>query len=246
MLAAFLLALAARAPAEHVVVIVAALPRALPGPVVTDRELATMRGGVRLPNGLDLALGIDIQTRIDGLLALHTVYASEGSQPGIRVYTDGAKPVPTAPTTQTIAAGPVAGTPLLVVDRSPSGTTILPTSATPAATVNIVNGDPSTWLSGAGQIQVPVALGGPAVSTPAGDVSLAADRNGAVVMLQAPGLAVQQLVGQAAGVVIANTVSDRVIDTVSSVNVDLHGLTPALLTSTFMAERAAMDAAITR
>lgn len=240
---AFLAAAAMPAPD---VVVVAPVPHAFAGPVVPDKVLAAMRGGFRLPNGLDLALGIDIQTRIDGLLAVHTVYASEGSQTGIRVFTDGLNPVQTAPATRTIETDPVPSLPVLVVDRSPTGTTVVPTSGTPGTTVNLVHGDPSTWLSGAGQQQVAVTPNGPAVSVPYGAVSLTADQSGAVVTLQAPDLEVRQLIGQATGVVIANTGSNRVIDTVSAVNVDLVGLNPALLSSSFLAERAAMDAVIAR
>jgi hypothetical protein len=215
-------------------------------PVLGNTELAIMRGGLRLPNGLDVSLGIDIQTRVNGLLALHTVYASEGPAAGVRVFVDGAKPVPLAPATQTISASAVPSMPVLVVDRSPAGTTLASTTATPAATVNLVNGDPSIWLSGEGQVQLPVVAEGPAVATEQGDVRLATDDRGAVVTLQAPSLFVQQLVGQATGVVLANSGSDRTIDTVSSVNVDLQGVSPALLSGLFAAQRAALDAVVGR
>ena len=199
---------------------------------VSNVELAMMRGGLRLPNGLDLSLGFDIQTRIDGQLALHTVYASDGANPGIRVYTDGEKPVPLAPTTATIVAGTVQGIPTLIVDRSPSGTTILPARAVGATTVNLVNGDPSTWLSGVGQVEIPVAPNGPAVAAAPGDVRLTTGSAGAIVTLSTPTLELQQLVGQATGVVVANTADNRVINTVSSVNVDLRGLSSSLIAST--------------
>lgn len=235
--------LATSAPAPEVVV--RGLDRHFAAPPLAERELAMMRGGLRLPNGFDISLGIDIQTRVDGLLALHTVYASEGSQPGIRVFTDGAAPVPLAPTTQTIVAGTQTTAPILTVDRSPTGTTILPSTATPATTVNLVNGDPATWLSGQGQTQLPVTPNGPPVQTAQGQVSLTSDDSGAVVALQSPTLDVRQMIGQATGIVIANTASDRTIDTVSSVNVDVQGLTPALSAGIFMAERAALDAVVT-
>lgn len=211
---------------------------------VPDAVLARMRGGVRLPNGLDLSLGIDIQTRVDGQLALHTVYASDGAHPGIRVYTDGEKPVSVAPTTATITSGPMQGIPTLVVDRSPTGTTIVPASASAATTVNLVNGDPSTWLSGEGQTEIPVTPNGPSVAAAPGDVGLVVDKGNATVTLKTPTLEVEQLVGQATGVVVANTADNRAIDTVSSVNVDLQGLSPALLASTFAAQRAALESAL--
>lgn len=240
------LALITLAPAE--IVVVASRPaqnRPLPGPVVADAALATMRGGLALPNGLNVAIGIDIQTRIDGLLALHTIYASEGALPGVRVFTDGLDPVPLAPATLTVTSRGTVGVPLLIVDRSPTGTTIVPTAATSAETVNLVNGDPSTWLSSEGQIQIPVTSNGPPVASQAGPVRLTTDERGAVVTLQAPMAEIRHLIGQTTGVVIANTADDRRIDTVSSVNVDLQGISPALLAGIFVAQRAVL-AAFTR
>ena len=238
------LAAATGAPAPEIVV--RAIPHMLPGPVVPDAELARMRGGLQLPNGLDVSIGIDIQTRVNGLLALHTVYANQGPATGVRVFADGPGPVPLAPATQSVSAAATAGTPTLIVDRSPTGTTIIPSTATPATTVNLVNGDPSTWLSGEGQTQIPVQPNGPAVATPNGNVSLASTSTGTVVSLQTPTLLVQQLVGQATGVVVANTANNQAIDTVSSVNVDLQGLSPELLSSTFAAQRAALERTVMR
>ncbi len=241
LLAAFLLPVQ---PEQIVVTTSRVVP--LPGPKVADALLARMRGGLRLPNGLDLALGIDIQTRIDGALALHTVYASEGTNPGVRVFTDGEKPVSVAPANATIKSEAVPGIPLLIVDRSPTGTTVQPTSATSAATVNLVHGDPSTWLSGEGQVEIPVvANAGPVTAAP-GAVSLTTNPAGAVVTLNTPTVEVRQLIGQATGVVVLNTGNDRVIDTISSVNVDLRGFSAPLLASTFVAQRAAIDALISR
>ncbi|WP_294395446.1 hypothetical protein [uncultured Sphingomonas sp.] len=222
-------------------------PRGAPWTVrVPDTVLATMRGGVRLPNGLDLSLGIDIQTWIDGQLALRTVYASDGSQPGVRVFTGGAMPAPTVPPTATLSSGGEAGVPLLIVDRSPTGPTIVPTGAVGAATVNIVDGDPAIWLGGGDQTPVPVTPNGPAVAAPPGDLRFTIDADGAAVTLRTPTLEVRQLVGQATGVIVANSGNNTAIDTVSAVNVDLGGLSPALLASTFAAQRAALEAFVVR
>ena len=218
----------------------------LPGATVADAVLATMRGGLRLPNGLDLMLGIDIQTRIDGVLALHTVYASEGAQPAIRVYTDGGTPSAAAPATMSVSSGGALGVPLLVVDRSPTGTTIVPTGAMPATTVNLVNGNPAGWAGAAGQAEIPVVANGPTVAAAPGEVGLTVGDAGAVVTLRTPTLEVQHLIGAATGAVIANTANNRAIDTISAVNVDVQGIAPALLAGSFAAQRAALDAAIFR
>ncbi|RYF05639.1 MAG: hypothetical protein EOO77_28175, partial [Oxalobacteraceae bacterium] len=113
-----------------------------PAPV-PDRELATMRGGVLLPNGLNVAVGIDIQTRIDGVLALHTIYTSEQPNPGIRVYTDGTNSPATAPTTTTVTTGTSGMVPTVLVGRSPTGTTITTSTLNAPMTVNVVSGPTS-------------------------------------------------------------------------------------------------------
>lgn len=212
---------------------------------VSDRELSTMRGGFELPNGLNLQLGIDVQTRVDGVLAVHTIYASDGPNAGLRVFTDGLKSAnPATPPAQSISTPQLTTAPVLVVDRSPSGTTVLPSSQLPATTVNVVTADPGQWLSGEGQTQLPVVANGDPVPASIGTVRLTSDAQGSVVTLQAPDLEVRQLVGQASGTVVLNSASDRTIDTVGSINVNLQGLSPQLLNAAFAADRLA--AAIAR
>ena len=63
--------------AEPAITVTAPHRQALGRPLA-DAALATMRGGLQLPNGLTVALGIDIQTWVDGRLALHSIYANEG------------------------------------------------------------------------------------------------------------------------------------------------------------------------
>jgi len=206
-----------------------------------DRALARMRGGLRLPNGLNVAIGIDIQTWVDGSLALHTIYSSEGANAGVRVYTDGTDAPTTAPGTVTVSM-PAANGGAVVVDRSPTGTTITAPTWTVPVNLNLVQGAPSIWLDAEGQKQVPVTPNGPAVQSDSGKIKLTTDDRGATVTLDAPMLEVQHLVGQATGIVVANTANDRAIDTVSSLNVDLQGVSPALMSGMFIANRIAADA----
>lgn len=213
-------------------------------PPVPDRELARLRGGVLLPNGLNVAVGIDIQTRIDGVLALHTIYTSEQPNPGIRVYTDGTNSPATAPTTTTVTTDGTS--PMVSVARSPTGTTIVTSSSSAPMTVNVVSGPTSGWLNAAGQTMVPVVANGPAVAASSGVISLANDGTGARVTLTAPSLQVEHLVGQATGAVVSNTANNRVIDTVSSVNVDLVGIPAGLSGGVLMVNRIAADAASRR
>ena len=212
------------------------------GVAIPDHELATMRGGVLLPNGLTIAIGIDIQTRIDGVLALHTVYTSETPANGVRVFTDGTDSPRIAPGSATVVTG--GGTTTNIdVSRSPTGTTVVAGTNGQPTTVNIVSGPTSTWLSGAGQTSVPVVANGPAVSASSGLISLTENDRGARVTLSTPMLEVQHLVGQATGAVISNTGNDRSIDTISSINVNLVGVPAALLGNALMVNRIAVEAA---
>jgi hypothetical protein len=244
MLNAVVLLLAASAAEPEFTVIAA--PRPWHVRPVPDQLLATMRGGMRLPNGLDLTLGIDLQTRVDGQLVLHTTYASEGAAQGIRVFYDGGADVQTPPATQTVATGATPGTPVLIVDRSPTGSTLVPTASAPATTVNLVSGDQSTWLNGVGQIEVPLTADGQSVRAGPGDYSLAQSEAGTAVVLKSDDYEVQHLIGEATGVVLANTGSDRSIDTVSSINVDIARLPTSLLASGFAAQRAALEWVLAR
>ena len=209
---------------------------------VPDRDLAIMRGGILLPNGLTIAIGIDIQTRIDGVLALHTVYSSETPTNGIRVYTDGTNSPSTAPgSTSVTTDGGVITT--IETSRSPTGTTIVAGTNRQPTTINVVSGPTSTWLDGAGQTSVPVVANGPAVAASSGAISLNEDARGARVTLSTPMIEIQHLVGQATGAVVSNTADNRTIDTVSSINVNLVGVPAALLGNALMINRIAVEAA---
>jgi hypothetical protein len=241
MLTIAVLSLAASTPLQYPPVTIQGRPTTGWNRPLSAPELASMRGGFTLPNGVSLELGIDIQTRVNGVLALHTVYASSGPNVGVRVYADGTQQLPSPPTIQNVSSPGMVSSPVLVIDRSPTGTTILPSAPTPAATVNLLSVDPTTWPSGAGQKEIPVTPGGQPVQTDNGAVSLTRTDAGDIVTLSAPDLQVQQLVGQATGIVVANTANDRVIDNVSAINVQLTGFSPQLLSSALVAERLALD-----
>lgn len=211
-------------------------------PAVPDAELATMRGGLLLPNGLNVAIGIDIQTRIDGVLALHTIYSSEGPNAGVRVYTDGTTSPSAAPGTVTVATGDP-DWPTVSVSRTPTGTTVTAPGPDTPASVNIVAGPATGWLDAAGQTLVPVTANGPAVTASSGSVRLTSDDRGTQVALVTPATEIRHLVGQTTGAVIANTGNDRAIDTVSTINVNLVGLPVALMNGVLLVNRIAADAA---
>lgn len=216
-------------------------PPAPVSPAVPDRELATMRGGVMLPNGLNVAIGIDIQTRIDGVLALHTIFSSETPN-GLRVFTDGTTSPIGVPGT-TVVTGGDRDWPGISVSRSPTGTTVVAPGTGPATGINVIAGPTTGWLDAAGQNPVPVVAGGPAIMAETGTIRLVADDRGAQVTLVTPTVEVRHLIGQATGAVIANTANDVSIDTVSTINVDLIGLPAGLTNGVLMVNRIAAEAA---
>jgi len=237
-----LLAIPRIAAAQDIVVVAPAPPRPFDAPRLSDPALAQLRGGISLPNGLQVAIGIDIQTRVDSVLVLHTVYASDGPTAGVRVYTDGLDAERIAPGTVVVRNPGESGLPSVVVTRSPAGTTVFPGNATPASTVNLVNADPGTWLNGIDQIPVPLDENGAPNVRPEGSFRLTADANGSVVQLDTSDLQVRHLIGQATGTAVANTANNRAVDTISSVNIDLQGGAPlAVLAGQFMADRIALD-----
>jgi hypothetical protein len=208
---------------------------------VPDRELATMRGGVLLPNGLNVAIGIDIQTRIDGVLALHTIFSSEAPG-GIRVYTDGTTSPSQAPGTVAVSAGDPSW-PTVVVSRTSAGTSVSAPTDSSSPAVNVLAGPASGWLDASGQTAVPVTANGPAVAAAPGTIRLVSDDRGSQVTLVTPTTEVRHLVGQATGAVIANTANDTSIDTVSTINVNLLGVPATMLGGILMVNRIAAEAA---
>jgi hypothetical protein len=206
---------------------------------VDDVALDRMRGGLLLPNGLDVAIGIDIQTWVDGSLTLHTVYASDGPQAGTRVYTDGTEATKLAPGTTTVPGSSQMGMPLILTGRSPSGT-VIAVGARDIQTVNILDAPPSNWLTGGGETLIPVRADGQPVTSDVGTITLTETGKGAQVLLKADDLEIRHLLGQATGVVIANTANDRIIESVSSVNIDLRDA-PILASATFASEALSLD-----
>ncbi len=209
---------------------------------VPDRELATMRGGLMLPNGLNVAIGIDIQTRIDGVLALHTIFSSEA--PGVRVFTNGATGQAQVPGTVTVGTGEP-DWPTVSVSRTPTGTIVTAPGRDRRASTSCPDRRPAGSTPRARR-RCPVTPNGPAVAASSGTIRLTSDDRGSQVQLLTPTTEIRHLVGQATGAVVSNTANDRVIDTVSTVNVNLVGLPAGLMNGVLMVNRIATEAAGSR
>ena len=97
-------------------------------------------------------------------------------------------------------------------------------------------------VAAAGLTEVALAPG-QALDTVAGRVRLDALARGARVSLAGDALDVSHLVGEGIGSVIANAADGRVIDTLTTVNIDLTGVSPEALGSALLrVDAAALDA----
>lgn len=200
---------------------------------VADNELAAMRGGVRLPNGLDVSVGITLETRIDGQLALRSVAGTDGS---VQVFSGG----PAAMTAKAAPGRSTPAAPTITINRSGAGTVIAPALATPNVSVGVTRGPAAPATGG-----TPIALeaNGAAVATGFGSLRLEKTAQGSAVVLSDPTLLVRQLIGTATGVVVANTADNRAIDTTASINVDLRNATALVGSNLLAIDTIAADAA---
>lgn len=221
---AMALGLIAAAPAEAA----AAGEPAFDAAAVPDAVLATQRGGVRLPNGIDLALSVQTQTAVNGAVVLQTVYALDQGPASLTVY---------APPKGSVVPAASSASP-------PPGS---------AATLPVVSYDPRTGLTvSQGHGGVPVTVGGgvragpPTVApglkaldqstgqeTAAGAVTSRTDGLLRTVTLSGTDFTVSHLAGAAFGSAIANSGSDRAIDTITSISIDLRNAGPDLIGSVF-------------
>lgn len=176
-------------------------------PPVGDEALSNMRGGFALPGGLDVAIAVQTDTRVNGTLLLRSVFVVDKSAPLLSVFgrTDGV-----------IATG--AGT-------GASGTS---TSFTVLGKATEVGGPPE------GLTELTLVQGGADVAAAGGSVRMEKAGSGSQVILDRSTLEIRHLSGQAYGSVIANRGNDVTIDTVTNINIDLRNSTPFNLGSTMM------------
>jgi hypothetical protein len=72
--------------------------------ILSDADLAQLRGGFELPGGLVVNLGVTTDTRLDGQLVLRTVFTATQGSPTLRVFGRTGD----APTELNLAAGQAA------------------------------------------------------------------------------------------------------------------------------------------
>ncbi len=200
-----------------------AVEAAGPSPL-SDEELAQVRGKFLLPNGASIAMSVTSDTLVDGQLVLRstltvadraslTVFGSREVQPD----------APANPRTVTPSGHTPVGVTVLV-DRQSGLRSITPIYVASAVAVNVRDADAAVGASGV----VPLAIApGMTVETPHGLVSLAASGN--KVTLTGDQIDVTHLMGPAIATAITNAASNRTIDTITSVDLDLTHITPLTL-----------------
>jgi hypothetical protein len=189
---------------------------------VPDAVLAEQRGGIRLPNGIDVALSIDTTTALDGQIVLQTVTKIDLGAPVTRVFApaDG-QPVASAAE----SAAVLVGAPTVTYDRQ-NGIRI---SGGPAIPVSLSSGQAAGPQPQIAEGLQPIDPANP-LTTDNGVVQ----RDVAGVSLQGTDIRIVHLTGEAFGSAIANSGNDRAIDTLTTLSVDLSNAGPDVLGSAML------------
>ncbi|RDE06315.1 hypothetical protein [Sphingomonas aracearum] len=189
---------------------------------LSDEELAGMTGKFLLPSGASIAMSVTSDTLVDGQLVLRSVL-NVTDRANLAVF-GGSGEHADAPHRPANAPGMTANGVTVLFDRQSGMRTIMPTYAAPAVAVNVGAAAGGEQAS----VVAPLSLApGMTIQTPAGMVSLAPSGNN--VSLHGDGIDVTHVMGPAFATAIANTVSDRTIDTVTSIDLDLTQMTPLTL-----------------
>jgi hypothetical protein len=208
---------------------------------MTTAELAEQRGGFRLPNGIDVAIAVQTDTLVDQTLVLRSVYTIDRGPPTVRAWTANDPAAPT--TTSTVSSGTQQNVSPVVSYDSRNGIQVTPGFGSPS--VIIRTGSPHIEVDAAALREIP--LDGSVVAAPAGTITQAVRNGIQSVRLESTDLAITHLAGSAIGSIIENSGSGRVIDTVTSVAIELGNAGPDKLGSAMpRVESIGIDALQTR
>lgn len=198
-------------------------------PAVSEAELADMSGGFSLPGGLDLSIVVRTETSVDGTLLLRSVYALDNGAPTVQLFAPA--PGQTLATDResadmSISAGS-AGV-QVIFDRQ-NGVSFVTSGPDPMTGIAVTTGPVAETMDD-GLNPLPIGPGG-SIQTAGGRVTLDELSAGARARIEGDKIDVSHLVGGAFGSIIANSGSDRAIDTMTTVSLDLRGATPENLGS---------------
>lgn len=196
---------------------------------VADAVLAEQRGGIRLPNGIDVDLSIDTITAIDGRIVLQTVTRITEGSPVVTAYVpEGDDAVPLGQQSETPRAPHPNGVPQITYDRQ-NGLAV--TTSMPAVRATITTGQGSTAPKHSGLRAIDLT---DAATTPDGIVKLLEEGGVGGVELQGTDIRILHLTRNALGSAITNTASDRAIDTFTTVSIDLRNAGPEVVGSAML------------
>lgn len=199
-----------------------------------DPVLAEHRGGVRLPNGIEANWSIDTRTAVNGAVVLQTIVRIDGGPPQVAAFAPAAGETVALPgQAPPSVAG---GQPTVSYDRQ---TGLLVTSAANPATFTVTGGSSQAGpIAGLRPVDPRASA-----ATDAGIVGLAGAAGERGVTLTASDIQITHLTGNALGSVIVNSGSDRVIDTQTTLAIDLSNAGPDVLGSAmFRVENVTVDA----
>lgn len=199
---------------------------------VSDGMLSSMRGGFELPNGMMISVGVQIETYVDNSLALRTVLnVTDRAKAALEIVVPSASKLGLSnpqvaaalPASAPVVTNPVAvADPTSIVQATPvvSAIAVAPLAADPAPKAPAVQ---IAAASSAGDAQMPgvIAPADVQIHSDLGVVTVEQTSSGAAVLLKGPDLQIEHMTGNATGVLIANTLDNRVIDTVATVNISL-------------------------
>ncbi len=208
-----------------------------------DAVLADLRGGIRLPNGIDAALTIETQTAVNGALVLMTVVKIDTGPPELAVYAPPAGGEVPAQTTSGAATPASSALPTISFDGR-NGLHIVPGSGQSPLTVSSGSPSASIGVIPDGLEQVDTAS---PVLTDNGQITFSNNGVTRTVELASSDLRILHLTGNAFGSAIANSGSDRAIDTQTTLAIDLTNAGPDVIGSTMLrVDNVAIDALASR
>ncbi|MBC9033915.1 hypothetical protein IAG41_16100 [Sphingomonas sp. JC676] len=202
------------------------------GTALSDAELANQRGGIHLPNGIDVAITVQTETAIDNAVVLRSVFKIDQGQPKFTIFV------------------PRPGERVTSESRGADGRTPLPSVSYDSRTgIQVVPGygAPAVSTADAASMQIreglmPVDPTGP-VQTDFGTVFRKDQGGVAQAALQGSDFSVTHFAGAAFGSLITNSGNDRVIDTTTTLAIDLRNAGPDLVGSAMpRVENIAIDA----
>ena len=189
---------------------------------VPDTELATQRGGFMLPNGIDVALTVQTQTSINGVIVLRSVFRADQGPATLTVFAP--KQGETVASGGNPNGGSATNVPTVTYD-SRSGLTVTPAQGGPSVVITTRNAADAV-PTGLTQI-----ANGTQATTDSGVVSQMIKGGLQSAELRAADLSITHLAGTVFGSAIINSGSDRAIDTTTTVGLDLRNAGATILAS---------------